>query len=374
MANINVTGPGIRGTSRSDYLGPTAEGAVYAGYESDDVIEGGGGGDYIDGGTGFDTAAYTTSNAAVQIDLRLETQYGGHAEGDTLISIENVVGSNFNDTITGDSGDNRLDGGRGVDVLTGGSGNDTLTGGLDFSDDALSGGLGSDTVDYSVATRNMTITLGGDKGVVGTGVVDEGFVPITLMGRPAQMFVPETIEDHLFSIENVLAGSGNDTIFGNSQSNRLEGGGGNDLIDSGAGFDQIVGGAGDDTIIGGAGGDIVFGGTGSDTFVFRNGDFQDGFAESIWDFTRGADVIDLSAVDANSLLGGNQAFRIVESASGNFTGSAGELVRDPLSVLVAGGRLETWSGDIDGDRQADFTLSVFRQDGASHLAASDFIL
>lgn len=81
------------------------------------VIEGGGGADVIDGGDGIDTASYSTSTAAVTVNLATGVNSGGDAAGDTLSGIENVTGSAYNDTLTGNAGDN---------VLTGGAGSDTV--------------------------------------------------------------------------------------------------------------------------------------------------------------------------------------------------------------------------------------------------------
>ena len=81
------------------------------------------------GADGTDTASYAASDAAVTIDLSAGANTGGHAEGDTLTGIENLLGSRYADVLTGDAGPNRLDGGAGNDRLTGKAGADTLVGG-----------------------------------------------------------------------------------------------------------------------------------------------------------------------------------------------------------------------------------------------------
>jgi VCBS repeat-containing protein len=95
----------------------------------DDTLIGGTGADILDGGAGSDTANYADSAAAVTIDLGAGSALGGDAAGDTLASIENLIGSTYDDTLTGDAGANVLTGGDGDDILIGGDGNDTLTGG-----------------------------------------------------------------------------------------------------------------------------------------------------------------------------------------------------------------------------------------------------
>ena len=58
----------------------------------------------------------------MNVDLTREAQSGGHAEGDTLMGIENVIGSAFDDSIVGDDRNNVLEGGAGDDTLMGGTG------------------------------------------------------------------------------------------------------------------------------------------------------------------------------------------------------------------------------------------------------------
>ena len=75
-----------------------------------DTLIGGAGADTLDGGEGTDTAAYTGSASAVTVNLGTSTATGGDAQGDTFTSIENLSGSAFEDTLTGDAGNNILEG------------------------------------------------------------------------------------------------------------------------------------------------------------------------------------------------------------------------------------------------------------------------
>lgn len=90
-----------------------------------DTLDGGVGADILDGGDGIDTASYfdatdsSPSTQGVTISLANGTASGGDATGDTLTSIENVIGTDYADTIEGDAGNNRLEGGRGDDILSG---------------------------------------------------------------------------------------------------------------------------------------------------------------------------------------------------------------------------------------------------------------
>ncbi len=83
----------------------------------------------IDGGQGTDTVDYSASDTSVSVDLTAATGAGGHAEGDTLSNIENLIGSDFDDQLTGDTGVNTFRGGAGDDALAGKGGADILIGG-----------------------------------------------------------------------------------------------------------------------------------------------------------------------------------------------------------------------------------------------------
>ena len=108
------------------------------GGSDDDDLTGGAGNDILNGGGGNDTASYALSKLGVTINLKLGTATGGDATGDTLTSIENLIGSSKNDVLTGDDNDNILTGGLGNDALTGGAGNDTFV--------IASKGDGTDTI------------------------------------------------------------------------------------------------------------------------------------------------------------------------------------------------------------------------------------
>ena len=136
--------------------GGHAEGDMLIGIENvtgsgaNDTLSGDDNANQLDGGAGSDTVSYASSPAAVTVDLVAGKGSGGHAQGDTLIGIENVTGSGANDTLSGDDNANQLVGGEGDDTLNGLPGDDTLIG--DAGNDIFSGGQGDDT---SVAAREM---------------------------------------------------------------------------------------------------------------------------------------------------------------------------------------------------------------------------
>src|SRR6266851_6357939 len=120
LANIeNVTGSAF-----NDVLIGDAGDNVLTGGAGNDTLTGGGGNNTLDGGSGSDTVSYAAAPAGVTVSLA-GTAANGYGGTDTLVGIENVIGSGFADTLTGDAGNNVFTGGAGNDTLIGGGGTDT---------------------------------------------------------------------------------------------------------------------------------------------------------------------------------------------------------------------------------------------------------
>ena len=152
---------------------------ILSGGNGNDTLSGGAGEDYLDGGSGSDTVDYSTSNAGVSVTLLANGSMvgeGGDATGDTGINIENIIGSGYNDTLSGSDADNNIRGGNGNDVISGGNGtdslngqngNDTIIGGKGF--DILVGGAGADrfvyqnSTDSTHAERDVILDFGNGK-------------------------------------------------------------------------------------------------------------------------------------------------------------------------------------------------------------------
>ncbi|WP_375293461.1 hypothetical protein [Novosphingobium sp. G106] len=135
-------------------------------------------------------------------------------------------------------------------------------------------------------------------------------------------------------------------------------------INGGTGNDTLTGSAGDDHIDGGLGTDVLTGGAGNDTFVFTAaGHTKNGgaFADHITDFALG-DLIDLSTIDANGTLAGNQAFTFIGEAA--FTGLG------QLRIGMDNGHVAIF-GNISGNANAEFEIIL---DNNHAMQASDFIL
>ncbi|WP_323033003.1 calcium-binding protein [Paracoccus sp. (in: a-proteobacteria)] len=200
--------------------------------------------------------SYEGSNTGVTINLEdasgsttVQSAKGGHATGDILSGIEQVMGSDHSDVLAGSSLDNVLIGGKGNDRVSGLAGNDDLAGG--DGNDTLNGGTGADRIWGDKGDDVITASSGRDTIYGGAGRDTYSFassaasVSIDLITNKHTGFAAET---EIFEVENITAGSGNDTLRGTAKANTLDGGAGNDLfIATGAG-DVLIGGAGTDTV------------------------------------------------------------------------------------------------------------------------------
>jgi len=197
-----------------------------------DYLNGGAGADTLDGGLGWDWGDYSTSNAAITMNLDTNVNIGGDAHGDILISVENILGSRFDDSIVGNGRVNYLRGWEGDDALFGGENKDYLQG--DSGADALDGGNGSDWAVYISSDAGVNVNLQ-------TGVAT---------GGSAQ-------GDSFVSIENFIGSKHDDILTGDAGNNYLKGRTGDDQLNGGDGNDFLQGDAGADTIDGGNGVDWV---------------------------------------------------------------------------------------------------------------------
>lgn len=211
------------GSSHHDTLGGDANANVLDGGAGDDRLDGEGGDDLLVGGAGADTliggegvdmADYSASGSGVAVDLSGDIGIGGDAAGDTLVGIEILRGSAFDDGLTGSDRDDLLIGGAGADMLVGGG--------------------GIDTADYRSSAAAIAIDLA-------TGINAGG----------------DAAGDTLTEIEIVIGSGFADAIVGDAGDNRLFGDGGDDRLAGGAGDDVLVGGGGADALAGGAGFDMV---------------------------------------------------------------------------------------------------------------------
>ncbi|MBV1862799.1 MAG: hypothetical protein KUG74_00055, partial [Rhodobacteraceae bacterium] len=212
------------GNNQKDQLFGDAGSDELSGGNGNDTLEGGAGADMLNGDLGTDAASYAGAGSAVNANLGGSGSLGD-AAGDTYAGIENLIGSRFDDQLTGDGADNVLRGGSGKDVLSGKAGKDTLRG--EAGDDQQLGGIGADKL-YGGAGND---SLNGGNGV--------------------DLLRGDTGNDTL------IGGAGNDKLLGSANNDFLKGQGGKDVLDGGADNDTLHGGLHADVFVFGAGRDVI---------------------------------------------------------------------------------------------------------------------
>lgn len=215
----------IYGGIGDDLLQGLGDSDSLIGGAGNDRLEGGDGADELRGGDGRDVAIYSGSTVGVYVNLGINQQKFGEAEGDWVLGVEDVIGSSHDDTLIGILNDNFFDGGAGNDTLRGIWGNDRLMGGLGADD--MDGGDGNDTLDYSSSLRGVRINLNAS----------------TATGGDAN-------GDVIVNFEHVIGSNAIDILRGSTGANQLRGLDGDDRIYGGAGNDVIVGGKGADWLDG----------------------------------------------------------------------------------------------------------------------------
>jgi Ca2+-binding RTX toxin-like protein len=396
----------INGGAGNDSLIGAAGNDSLAGGVDNDTLSGGLGNDVLNGAGGIDTATYGGETDAMFVDLAAGTARRGSSPDieDTLSAIENIIGGAGNDTLSGNGSANSLDGGAGddailggggSDVLSGGDGNDALTGGA--ASDTLSGGAGNDTFFYTIGDGADAVDGGADAdalaiaGSASNDTLDVVFSGTALAtveggtlanvesvradlgaGNDTLNYAGTTVgvaanlatgaasgfggAGSLVGIENVIGGSGNDTLVGTSGANTLTGGLGNDTLDGNGGADSLAGGAGDDTYVTDGGGtlteatnagiDIVQ--SSAATFTLGN-NFENltltGFAN-----------INGTGNGLNNLITGNDGNNTLAGAAGvdTLVGGNGD------DTLVGGTGNDVMTGGIGNDT---FVFNAFNESG-----------
>jgi Ca2+-binding RTX toxin-like protein len=137
-------GDGLAGDSTSNVLRGGGGDDVLNGLGGNDLIEGGDGFDVMQGGSGVDTLSYASASRGVLVGLAPGARMDGGAYGDTtpLSDFENLIGSAYGDTLSGNAISNVIEGGDGFDYLYGYGGGDVLRGGN--GNDWIEGGEGAD--------------------------------------------------------------------------------------------------------------------------------------------------------------------------------------------------------------------------------------
>ena len=342
---------------------------LYGGAD-DDTFLGGAGNDKFDGGSGSDTISYASSTDGVTVNLRsLSVFSGGDAAGDRLLvlgSIENLIGSDRADTISGDGNRNVLTGNAGGDVLYGGGGNDELIGGEGHDqmfggdgDDMLIGGAGSDVLFGGAAVIGSTeegidtvsYEFSPDRNNDGLGVtlnlsirgLNSGYSGVSIgKGEDAE-------QDRVKEVENIIGSAYGDTLTGDENNNDLKGLAGDDILSGKGGNDTLVGGEGNDTLDGGTGNDTyVFAGSyGADTIKGNSGaailSFVDAGGLGDFRFSR-ADNNDVVITTVSNSVTGSVTILAVAYGQGRYTIQHG--TGTELKIL---GKLFHGTDEVDDD-------------------------
>ena len=205
------------------------------GDDGNNIIEGGAGADTIRGEGGTDTASYASSATGVEVTVNATSgNIGGDAAGDKLFNIENLIGSAFQDILTGDSNANKIEGGAGHDVIDGGGGADILD-----------GGAGQDTISFADRNSGITITVADGKfNTDGTNTNGEWYRFETSVQGSYTYFRNFEIFYLTDYRDTVTGSSGDDRIFARDGDDTITGGAGQDILDGGRGSDRLTGGAG----------------------------------------------------------------------------------------------------------------------------------
>lgn len=397
------------------------------------ILVGGLGADTLNGGAGdhmsfddTDYASYFTSSAGVTVSIVNPGANTGEAFGDTFANINGLIGSNFNDVLTGSDvfndafiggfGDDTLNGMGGFDlarydsavfgisvmmgsgIVNGGAGQDTL-----LSIEGIWGSNLADTYDASAYTAgtpgapqddfNFFEGFGGADTIVGSPTATPGGILTTSIhytqatagiwvtmtgaaaGNVSATYGADTSVDTFTNVNSIVGSNFNDTFNGTSGAQSFDGGGGgdvlqggadNDLLSGGDGSDQLIGGTGDDFLVGGAGADVLDGGDGIDMVSYY--EYSPG----------GGGVIGLTASLENSSINTGSAagdtYVSIENLAGTFgndtlVGNSGNNIIDGVfgaDFFNGRGGLDTLRGLGGGD-----TFVFDSAIGAGNLATID---
>ena len=318
--DLSNTGAQATGGSGTD----TATGFEnLTGSNYDDLLSGSAVANVLDGLAGDDTLSLANAGASVTVDLTEGTAISSGIT-DTLRNIENILGSSFDDVMTGDLGNNTFTGGGGIDTVTF----------LDVLEDE--GGV---VVDLNILTAQNTQASGIDTFV---------------------------------AIRNLTGSLNDDTLTGDAQNNVLIGGGGDDILKGGGANDTVTGGAGDDTLEGGAGADLLSGGAGADrmtgglgvdTFLLDT-EISPAAIDRITDFSVADDTIYLDHLIFTGLSTGAQAASVYAATANGLAGDA----TDRIIYQFSTGNLYY---DADGQGGADAVQIAVLSTGLA-LTAADF--
>jgi Ca2+-binding RTX toxin-like protein len=306
-------------SGRNHIIGRDGDDTLVGG-SANDWLDGGEGGDFIDGGAGAtDRAIYDLSRSGVTVNLQTGLGSGGQAEGDTLVAIDELIGSRYEDVLVGNNNDNYIFGGIANDIISGGVGSDTLDGNYGASDFAS----------YRGSQSAVTVNLA-------TGIGSGG----------------EAEADQISFIEGLIGSTHDDRLVGKFNNNFLSGGDGNDTLSGNAGSDVLSGGLGNDILNGGADGDSLDGGDGSDDFASYTGSSSGVTANLETGLGTAGDAAGDHFTSIEGLIGSAHDDHLIGDASNN--GLSGG---DGNDILKGGAGSDSLDGGDGNDDFASYTGS-----------------
>lgn len=305
QTNRGGTGPRIYLTAGNDTVTFLGNGGRIDYIEADDAVD----------------ASLSRGNA---FDLNLIDPGTDNIGTDTFTGATQLLGSNFDDILTGDENNNSFRGREG--------------------DDLIDGQGGVNRADYFNTTNRIVVDLNLTTGQV----IEDG----------------EGGVDTLINIQNISGNFGADTIIGDDNSNELSGFSGSDVLIGNGGDDRLNGDfgnvslaadgiafGGNDFLAGGLGQDVLYGGIGADVFAIS--DLSGPFSEN-FDF-----ILDFDA---------NEGDRIDISEFANFTS-----VSEFGGIFFDAGNFRT-DIDLDNDGLSDFTLENFNLTNFSQSEQDGFFI
>ncbi|WMS41940.1 calcium-binding protein [Acuticoccus sp. MNP-M23] len=370
----------ILGDKGNDTIDGGAGNDTLRGADGNDTFIGSKGADVIDGGRGRDTIDYSASTEGVKIDLGSNNAgSGGLAEGDTYAGVDDIIGSDRDDTLSGNNGNNFIDAGGGFDTILddadgadtvdGGSGNDTFIV-TRMGRDVFDGGSGNfdtlrlvdndlDLLDDTITNIEVIELVGSGNGgditlrVDAADLADVNVIRSLTSGN-VRIEIRNAGPDFDLSriaLEGIDTGTGDTiTVFGSNGADRITLSDQDDTLDANGGDDRVFGGAGDDSILGDNGNDTIDGGAGNDTLIGHDGNdtFIGSEGADILNGGRNRDTVDYSTSNAG----------VNVRLQGNFVGSGGFAEGD------------TYAG-IDDIIGSAFNDTVGGNDATNNIAAGD---
>jgi Ca2+-binding RTX toxin-like protein len=311
-------------TNISNYLYGGDGNDTIVGGNYQDMLGGDAGDDYLDGGAGSDNVVYYCAESAVTVDLSIIGSQNTNGAGwDTLVNIENILGSCYSDFLTGNEANNRFQ---------------SLGG-----NDTINGGGGIDLLEFTNALAAVNVNMNGwvinsaDKWRVSSCTIS--------------------------NCEGVSGSIYNDVLTGTS---------GNDYLNGYAGNDTLNGGAGDDILVGGSSADVLTGGDGKDTFMLATdrGLSINGSIDTITDFSLVDDKFCLVSATFQAFIGTLGSL----SASNFFSGAGQTTAKDVDDYIIYNQTTGNVFYDADGFGTASASVLIADITDGLNLTYNHFIV